>query len=56
MSRVDELYPCVGVCMPDEDESYCLGCGRPWGEPRPEKTPAPDDAKTQESTPEAPPA
>jgi glyoxylase-like metal-dependent hydrolase (beta-lactamase superfamily II) len=27
----EELYPCVGVCLPDEDEAYCIGCGRPWG-------------------------
>lgn len=26
----DEDYLCVGVCLPDEDEAYCLGCGRPW--------------------------
>jgi len=23
--------PCVGICLPDEDEAYCVGCGRPWG-------------------------
>ncbi len=22
---------CVGVCLPDEDQAYCIGCGRPWG-------------------------
>jgi hypothetical protein len=25
----DDLYPCVGICMPDPDSGYCLGCGRP---------------------------
>lgn len=29
MSELD--YLCVGVCLPDEDEAYCMGCGRPWG-------------------------
>jgi hypothetical protein len=24
-------YLCVGICLPDEDEAYCIGCGRPWG-------------------------
>lgn len=24
--------PCVGVCLPDEDAAYCIGCGRPWGD------------------------
>ncbi|MDX9994737.1 MAG: DUF1289 domain-containing protein [Rhodocyclaceae bacterium] len=28
----DDLYLCVGVCLPDEDEAYCIGCGRPWGQ------------------------
>ena len=23
---------CVGICLPDEDAAYCIGCGRPWGE------------------------
>jgi hypothetical protein len=35
MTHVDDLCPCVGVCMADADEAYCIGCGRPWGEPRP---------------------
>jgi hypothetical protein len=30
---VEALYPCVGICLPDEDEAYCIGCGRPWGAP-----------------------
>lgn len=56
MSEVDELYPCVGVCMADEDEAYCIGCGRPWGmaretSPPPAVTPAPP-----EKNPETPPA
>jgi len=33
--NTEELYPCVGICLPDEDEAYCIGCGRPWGTPRP---------------------
>jgi hypothetical protein len=28
----DDLYLCIGVCLPDEDEAYCIGCGRPWGQ------------------------
>lgn len=27
----DNDIPCVGVCLPDEDEAYCIGCGGPWG-------------------------
>jgi hypothetical protein len=38
----EELYPCVGICLPDEDEAYCIGCGRPWGTPPPNKTPTLD--------------
>jgi hypothetical protein len=30
---LDAVYPCVGICLPDSDEAYCIGCGRPWGEP-----------------------
>lgn len=46
----EELYPCIGVCLPDEDAAYCIGCGRPWGTPSPEGAvpPAPtfvDDAE-----------
>lgn len=26
---LEELYPCVGICTPDPDSGYCLGCGRP---------------------------
>lgn len=29
----EDLYPCVGICLPDADEAYCMGCGRPWGTP-----------------------
>lgn len=25
----DQEYLCVGICMPDPDSGYCLGCGRP---------------------------
>lgn len=28
MSETEE-YLCVGICMPDPDSGYCLGCGRP---------------------------
>lgn len=28
-------YACVGICLPDADEAYCIGCGRPWGTPQP---------------------
>jgi glyoxylase-like metal-dependent hydrolase (beta-lactamase superfamily II) len=38
----EELYPCVGVCLPDADEAYCIGCGRPWGTPQSNKLPVPD--------------
>lgn len=31
----EQDIPCVGVCLPDEDEMYCIGCGRPWGTPPP---------------------
>jgi hypothetical protein len=41
VTNADEIWPCVGICMPDEDEAYCLGCGRPWGEPRPAPQPEP---------------
>ena len=27
---------CVGICLPDEDAAYCIGCGRPWGSPTPD--------------------
>jgi glyoxylase-like metal-dependent hydrolase (beta-lactamase superfamily II) len=33
--NTEEIYPCVGICLPDEDEAYCIGCGRPWGTPLP---------------------
>ncbi len=25
----EDEYLCVGVCMPEPDSGYCLGCGRP---------------------------
>jgi len=31
MTLAEENYLCVGICLPDEDEAYCIGCGRPWG-------------------------
>lgn len=41
----EELYPCVGICMVDEDSGLCMGCGRPVQEPaaaaRPSPAPAP---------------
>jgi hypothetical protein len=39
----DELYPCVGVCMVDEDSGLCMGCGKPVQEPAgtPEGAPHP---------------
>jgi hypothetical protein len=54
----EQDYLCVGVCLPDEEERYCIGCGRPWGQrsaddwddlnlpPIPEEG-ADDDAPTQ---------
>ena len=38
MAEAQEI-PCVGICLPDEDDAYCLGCGRPWGTPTPTATP-----------------
>lgn len=29
MSDPEDEYLCVGICMPDPDSGYCLGCGRP---------------------------
>ncbi|HMW55234.1 MAG: DUF1289 domain-containing protein [Candidatus Accumulibacter phosphatis] len=29
MNESEEEYFCVGICMPDPDSGYCLGCGRP---------------------------
>jgi len=26
---VEAIYPCVGICMADDEGAYCLGCGRP---------------------------
>ena len=25
----DELYPCLGICITDEESGYCQACGRP---------------------------
>ena len=25
----EEIYVCVGICQPDPDSGYCMGCGRP---------------------------
>jgi hypothetical protein len=25
----EDEYLCVGICMPEPDSGYCLGCGRP---------------------------
>ncbi len=43
----EELYPCVGVCMVDEDSGLCMGCGKPVQEPAAKASPAPL-APTQE--------
>lgn len=29
MNEAEDTYPCVGVCLFDPDNGYCLGCGRP---------------------------
>ncbi|MCM8634532.1 DUF1289 domain-containing protein [Accumulibacter sp.] len=29
MGEAADDYLCVGICMPDPDSGYCLGCGRP---------------------------
>jgi len=29
VSEPADDYLCVGICMPDPDSGYCLGCGRP---------------------------
>jgi hypothetical protein len=29
MNEPEDAYPCVGVCLFDPDNGYCLGCGRP---------------------------
>jgi len=29
MNETEDAYPCVGVCLFDPDNGYCLGCGRP---------------------------
>lgn len=29
MNEAEDAYPCVGVCLFDPDNGYCLGCGRP---------------------------
>ena len=56
MSEADEIYPCVGICMPDADEAYCIGCGRPWGQPvTAVRQPAPAPS-VPESQAEPPPA
>ncbi len=35
------VYFCVGICLPDAEEAYCIGCGRPWGAPVPAQPEAP---------------
>jgi hypothetical protein len=32
MDPEEQDYLCIGVCLPDADEAYCIGCGRPWGQ------------------------
>lgn len=29
MNETEDAYPCVGVCLFDPNNGYCLGCGRP---------------------------
>ena len=29
MNETTDAYSCVGVCLFDPDNGYCLGCGRP---------------------------
>ncbi|MDP1526779.1 MAG: DUF1289 domain-containing protein [Rhodocyclaceae bacterium] len=42
MDTADQaLYHCVGICLPDEDEAYCIGCGRPWTTEAPAVPPSP---------------
>lgn len=59
MSEADEyedLYLCIGVCLPDEDEAYCIGCGRPWGQREHDGLnlpPIPVDAEDDERDPPA---
>ena len=47
----EDMFPCVGICLPDVDEAYCIGCGRPWGAPRSE----PDAVLPAPSLPDEPP-
>lgn len=54
MSEEQPIYQCVGVCLPDADEAYCIGCGRPWGEPVAPPKPAPEMLPATDD--EAPPA
>lgn len=56
MSEPADFHPCVGICMTDADAAYCLGCGRPWGEPRAAQLPAPTPAAPEAagSVPEVP--
>ncbi|MEW6163724.1 MAG: hypothetical protein AB1642_01540 [Pseudomonadota bacterium] len=61
MSEADEdLYLCIGICLPDADEAYCIGCGRPWHLRQAEdwddlRMPSPDgDADEDEGEPPAP--
>jgi hypothetical protein len=53
VSREDELYPCVGVCIADADETYCLGCGRPWGQAVVATTPPPAPLSPPDEPPPA---
>ncbi len=25
----EPVYVCIGICQPDPDSGYCMGCGRP---------------------------
>lgn len=46
--ETEDLYPCVGVCMPDPD-GYCQGCGRP-----PMDSPETQASKASPEKPEIP--
>ncbi|MDD5296285.1 MAG: DUF1289 domain-containing protein [Rhodocyclaceae bacterium] len=52
----EEDIPCVGICQPDPENGYCLGCGRRTAEfPRPAVKPAtPSPAAPAEPVPVAP--
>ena len=58
----DDLdYLCIGVCLADDDEKYCIGCGRPWGQRQADdwddlNMPGDDDASADPEADDAEPA